>query len=182
MSRGIVYAKIDPIEARLILDILKTGSRFYKEAELAWAGPDEGTFLHYDAEREVFVIRRYEVGDWILHFNGFDETLTLNEADLLRLLTGQWTPSPAWFSLSESNQYRFDFDPPPKPRPNIADAIRQDMDVRDLALLKCTACHSRRVEPWEYGASVNPGRAIRHVHLAVKCLDCGQVSVYDCDD
>jgi len=54
---------MDKVEARLIADIVKSGSTFFKSPSLECAGADEGTTLRYDAERDRFVLRRYEVGD-----------------------------------------------------------------------------------------------------------------------
>ncbi len=169
-------------EARLIVDVLKAGSRFFKEPDLDDAGPDEGTFIHYDGMSNQFVVRRYEIGDWLIHHNGFDETLMLDEPDLLRLLTGKWAPTPTWFHIAESNDYRFDSDPPPHGDKTRASQIQKSMDIRDYACLKCEACHNHRVEPLHYSNRVNIGGANRYVHLEVKCLDCGHLTVYDFDD
>lgn len=177
------HGVMDREEAQLVIEVVKSGSVFIKKPDLDSAMPDEGTTMTYDAQRDRFVLRRYEVGDWIIHANGFNETLILSEQDLLRLLTGKLPPpSSAWFHMSESNHYRFDFDPPFPAKKPAAQSIRERMDIRDLACLRCDTCNSRRVEPMEYSVSVNPGRAMRYVHFAGRCLDCGRDFVSEWDD
>lgn len=174
--------RIDREEARLIADILETGSRFYKEADVYKDRPAEGTFLHYDPASDRFIARRYESGDSELHNYGFDETLVLTKPDLLRLLTGAWVPSSTWYHIAESDSYRFDFDDPQRTIRIRSQFIRDRMDIRHYPYLRCDVCGSQRVAPRSYACQTNPGSAHRFTHLEVTCLDCGRDSSYDIDD
>ncbi len=179
----LTYGFMDKIEARLIVDIVKSGSIFFKDPELEYANSDEGTTLRYDPEKELFFLRRYEVGDSELHFYGFDETLILDEKELMDLLTGNThPPSPAWFEMRESKHYRFYFDAAPPPQKDLSERILESIDPKDLNSLRCTSCHSRQVKPTAYQVSVNIGRAIRYVHMEGDCQDCGEHFVLEWDD
>lgn len=177
------YGYMDHVEARLIVDIVKSGNTFFKKPGLEWANSDEGTTLRYDSEKDCFILRRYEIGDSELHFYGYDETLILNEKELMDLLTGKTHPaSTAWFEIRESNNYRFDFDPAPPPKKELSERILEEMDPRDLSSLRCTSCNSRQVKPTAYLVSVNPNRAIRYVHLEADCQNCGRHFIQEWDD
>jgi len=171
---------MDRIEAQLIIDILKTGSRYYRPLDREFSSEDEGFFIWYRPESDDFVVRRYETDDWAVHRPGCDEEMVVSEAELMRLFTEYGKDVTLW-PLYDTNRYRFDFDTP-QPRKTIGQAIRESMHASDLGSLRCSHCASRDVEPTEYSSDVNPARARRYVHLAVECTRCGKTSVYEWDD
>lgn len=174
---------MDSEEAKIIIDILKTGSKLYKPPQ--WAGYEEnveGTFIEYKPGTDEFSLKRFEKDDWTMHKNGYDLEMTVSENKLLEMLTGRKFTGFDWWHLTESNNYIFDFEKPRKSAKDLSRLIRETMDTRDYSSLICSHCKSINVEPLYYSTSLNPGGANRYVSLKVHCLNCGEESDYSWDD
>lgn len=174
---------MDIEEAEIIIEILKTGSKFYQPPCFdGYEDGVEGTFIEYRLESDDFVLKRYEKDDWTMHQAGYDETITVSAEKLLGMLTGRISFSYGWWGLTQSNHYVFDFEKAKTPKKTTSQRILERMDVKDLSSLVCSHCNSRHVEPTYYATQVNIGGANRYVSLNVKCLICGRDSEYAWDD
>jgi len=174
---------MDSEEAKIIIAILKTGSKLYKPPQ--WAGYEdnvEGTFIEYKPDTDEFLLKRYEKDDWTMHNYGYDLKITVSENKLLEMLTGKKPTDLTWWHLTESNNYIFDFEKPHKPAKDVSWQILETMDIRDYSSLICSHCKSKNVKPLHYLTSLNTGGANRYVSLKVHCLNCGKESDYSWDD
>jgi hypothetical protein len=174
---------MDIEEAEIIIEILKTGSKFYQPPFFdGYEDGVEGTFIEYRLESDDFVLKRYEKDDWAMHKAGYDETIPVSAEKLLGILTGKVVLSYSWWGLTQSNNYVFDFEKAKPPKKTTSQKILEMIAVRDLSSLVCSHCNSRHVEPTCYATAVNIGGANRYVSLNVKCLICGKESEYAWDD
>jgi len=174
---------MDIEEAKIIIDILKTGSKFYQPPNFeSYEDNVEGIFIEYKPETNSFLLKRYEKDDLDWHIFGYDEKLVVTEERLIEMFTGKKFDGYLWWSLTAPNNYIFDFEKPKKPKKTKAMRILDEMDLNDYSSLICSHCYSKNVEPTSYSTSLNIGGANRYVSLSVYCLNCGKDSSYSWDD
>lgn len=171
---------MDLEESKLIIEILKTGSIYYKTPSCGgYVFKEEGIFIQYIKEENKFRVKRFEHPIEGMYYHGFNSQMNITEQELIDYFTGKNMRDNTWWPLMESNNYTFDF----LFKPN-SDHDRQLslIDASHQQYLKCKYCNKKDVKLLSYSKNFSEGRAIMYVAIKVLCNLCGRYSEYEWDE